>query len=177
MNRGEKSGDGAATVQDRVPGSEISQAFVGVLARFHTLGLSDDEFAALRARHFSGGCEEELPAPGRCAPIRADEHGELVDLLLAHRADDSQETQWLAYAIATACLGDNHLWQDMGLSGRDALSALLSRHFAHLYVKNTGNMKWKKFFYKELCRKAEVFVCKAPSCRVCTDYAACFGPE
>ena len=79
--------------------------------------------------------------------------------------------------LATACLGDNHLWQDMGLSHRDALSDLLRRHFTALYDKNTGNMKWKKFFYKHLCERAEVNLCRAPSCQVCIDYAKCFGSE
>ena len=43
--------------------------------------------------------------------------------------------------------------------------------------KNTGNMKWKKFFYKQLCDRAEVNLCKAPSCQVGADYRSCFGPE
>ena len=178
MIQSEEGGNGVVMAQARVPVSDISQAFVGVLARFHTLGLSAGEFTSLWTRHLRGDCDEKTPPDmGHCDPIRADEHGELVDLLLAHRADDSEETQWLAFTIATACLGNNHLWQDMGLSGRDVLSALMRRHFAPLYEKNAHNMKWKRFFYKELCRMAEVSLCKAPSCRVCTDYAACFGPE
>ncbi len=101
----------------------------------------------------------------------------ICDLLLGHRSDDSEETAWLARAVATACLGENHLWQDMGLQNRDAMSALLRRHFTALFAKNTASMKWKKFFYKQLCDRAEVQVCRAPSCSVCTDYAQCFGSE
>jgi len=74
-------------------------------------------------------------------------------------------------------LGGNHLYQDMGLPDRQALSALLERHFTALYLKNVGNMKWKKFFYKQLCDRAEVKLCPAPSCQVCNDYRNCFGPE
>ncbi|HUW98782.1 MAG TPA: nitrogen fixation protein NifQ [Acidiferrobacter sp.] len=169
------NGGGMATAQVRAPASDVAEAFTGVFARFHTLGLNADEFAALRARYLSDA--DEPPDLSPCDPIRADEHGDLVELLLAHRHDDGQETRWLAAAMATACLGDNHLWQDMGLSGREALSALIRQHFPTLHAKNVGNMKWKKFFYKELCHKAEVSVCKAPSCRVCADYALCFGPE
>jgi NifQ len=27
------------------------------------------------------------------------------------------------------------------------------------------------------CDKAELSICRAPSCSVCSDYAVCFGPE
>ncbi|HCA26591.1 MAG TPA: molybdenum processing protein, partial [Betaproteobacteria bacterium] len=82
-----------------------------------------------------------------------------------------------SHAVAAACLGGNHLWQDLGLPDRQALSSLLRDHFSSLFAKNTSNMKWKKFFYKQLCERAELPICPAPSCRECTDYAACFGPE
>jgi len=84
-------------------------------------------------------------------------------------ADDGEQTEWLAYAIASACTGDNHLYEDMGLANRQALADLLNRHFTALFVKNIGNMKWKKFFYKQLCDRAEVKACSAPSCQVCND--------
>ncbi len=98
-------------------------------------------------------------------------------LLPAHGGDAGESTEWLAYAIASACMGANHLYQDMGLPTRQALSDLLWQHFPALYAKNSDNMKWKKFFYKQLCDRAQVQVCKAPSCQVCTDFDACFGPE
>jgi len=110
-------------------------------------------------------------------PLPADEFDDLYALLMAHCRENNEENHWLACTIATACHGCNHLWQDMGLPSRDILSELLRRYFTTLYDRNTGNMKWKKFFYKQLCEKAEVKLCKAPSCQVCTDYAACFGTE
>jgi nitrogen fixation protein NifQ len=96
---------------------------------------------------------------------------------MEHRRTDSEESQWLACSVATACLGNNHLWQDMGLPNRRVLSELLHRYFTTLHDKNTGNMKWKKFFYKQLCERAEVDICKAPSCGICIDYEKCFGSE
>ncbi|MHB8253761.1 MAG: nitrogen fixation protein NifQ [Acidiferrobacter sp.] len=179
MLSSEEGSCGGALRPTSAPVSELSQAFAGVLARFHTLGLSEGEFSALWRRHLRarGHADEKPPAARGCDPLRNDEHGELVLLLLAHRSDESQETLWLAHTIATACLGQNHLWQDMGLSDRAALSTLIRRHFARLFKKNIHNMKWKKFFYKELCHQAEVSSCKAPSCSVCADYCACFGPE
>jgi nitrogen fixation protein NifQ len=38
-------------------------------------------------------------------------------------------------------------------------------------------MKWKKFFYRELCMRDGVLVCKAPICDICTDFAHCFGDK
>jgi nitrogen fixation protein NifQ len=38
-------------------------------------------------------------------------------------------------------------------------------------------MRWKKFFYRQLCEQADVLICKSPSCGVCCDYASCFGAE
>lgn len=57
------------------------------------------------------------------------------------------------------------------------LSTLLRRHFAPLAARNSGDMKWKKFFYRELCQRDGVLVCKAPNCAVCDDAALCFAPE
>ncbi len=83
----------------------------------------------------------------------------------------------VAYAIACASLGDNHLWQDLCLPSRAELSALMLDWFPRLAARNTQNMKWKKFLYKQLCEREDLFICKAPSCSICTDYRVCFGSE
>lgn len=108
---------------------------------------------------------------------RFDEFDDLLALLGEHRSAEGEPSHWLAHAIATACMADNHLWQDMGLPNRGVLNALLREHFTVLYLKNVGNMKWKKFFYKQLCERAELPICKSPSCGVCVDFKVCFGPE
>lgn len=160
----------------RDPTGAVAQALGGVLTRFRLYGLAPTELARLRERYFPGA--SGLPSgAGGCAALPPDETEDLLALLLEHRSDDSDETRWLAHAIAAACSGDNHLWQDMGLPNREALSYLMRTHFAALYEKNTGNMKWKKFFYKQLCDRAEVNLCKAPSCSACSDYAKCFNLE
>jgi nitrogen fixation protein NifQ len=142
------------------------------------LGLDGNRFQALLARHFpaldSHICVEQCDG---CRPLRSDEFDDLVNLLLDHRSHDGEEVAWLAHAIASACMGGDHLYQDMGLPDRQALSDLLKAHFTRLFEKNVGNMKWKKFFYKQLCDEAQVKVCQAPSCQVCNDYWNCFGPE
>ena len=38
-------------------------------------------------------------------------------------------------------------------------------------------MKWKTFFYRELCLRDTILVCNAPVCDVCADFASCFGNE
>ena len=106
---------------------------------------------------------------------RPDEYDDLLELLLEHAS--SEEAGYYAREMATACLGENHLWQDMGLPDRQALSDLFEVHFRGLHEKNSANMKWKKFLYKALCEKMEVRTCRSPTCGVCSDYANCFGPE
>ena len=108
---------------------------------------------------------------------RSAEVQDLGSLLLDHRNGDDPATEWLAATIASGCMGSDHLWQDLGLTHRDDLSDILRRHFSRLYAANSENMKWKKFFYKQLCDRAEVRICQAPSCSVCNDYTQCFGPE
>ena len=106
-----------------------------------------------------------------------DEFDDLVKLLVAHQSVDAPDSRWLAHAVATASMADNHLWQDLGLPSRVELNALMQTRFTALKLKNAGDMKWKKFFYRQLCEAAEVLICKSPSCRECTDYSVCFGPE
>ncbi|TDV15728.1 nitrogen fixation protein NifQ [Paraburkholderia caballeronis] len=111
---------------------------------------------------------------------RYDEVEDLVTLFIEHadpRAGTRDEVACVAHALACACLGENHLWQDLRLPSRRELSALLGYWFPRLAAKNVHDMKWKKFFYKQLCEREGLFVCKAPSCGVCADYARCFGPE
>lgn len=148
------------------------------------LGLGLAEFSALLDDYFPGARNAYLTpafrlslAAGAGRPGETDEFADLLGLLLEQRSDESRETRWLAHAIAVCCMGDDHLWQDMGLADRQALSALLARHFNGLYAGNTGGMRWKKFFYKQLCERNGAFVCRSPSCTVCVEYANCFGPE
>lgn len=108
---------------------------------------------------------------------RDDEIGELETLLMAHAEPADREAQWLARILAQGCMGSNHLWQDLGLWSRKDLTALLNYRFSGLVAKNTKDMKWKKFFYKQLCLQEGVYTCRAPSCEVCDDYEVCFGPE
>lgn len=117
------------------------------------------------------------PAAVPAMPTADDEFQELFDLLLEYRAVPDAASALLCCYIATAAMGENHLWQDMKLPNRDALSRLMRENFPALAAKNSNNMKWKKFFYRELCERAEVPICKSPHCAECSDYGVCFGPE
>jgi len=166
----------------RHPDDPATLAFAGVISeslRNERLplirGLSESCFQKLLKEYF-----EDLAfanGPSNVQVLQYDEFDEIVELLLEHRADKSEQERWLSYAIATASMGENHLWQDMGLPSRKVLSELLNTHFPTLAAKNKGDMKWKKFFYRQLCERAGVPICKSPHCADCCDFRVCFGPE
>lgn len=108
---------------------------------------------------------------------RADEVDELSTLFLTHAIDESEETKWMAKILVAGCMGGNHLWQDMGFWSRKDLSKMIQDNFPDLAAKNDKDMKWKKFFYKQLCIAEGIYVCRSPSCEVCPDYSDCFSPE
>lgn len=124
----------------------------------------------------------------REAGERHDEYADLRDLLLAGCSvsgdaagdpgcDPAPDRVALAEAVARACMGDDHLWHDLGLPSRAELSGLLHEHFPGLAARNVNNMRWKKFFYLQLCEQVGVRACRAPSCGVCAHYGDCFGSE
>ena len=168
------------------PDDPVTLALAGTIALApHRSAPYDVALAGLDACALSGLARRHFPylagplPPGDCvaAGERVDEFDDVLALLLACRTVDDDDSYWLAHAIATASMGENHLWQDLGLPDRRTLTRLMDNYFAPLAERNTGNMRWKKFFYRELCRQAEVMLCKSPSCGECSDYVACFGPE
>jgi nitrogen fixation protein NifQ len=167
----------------RNPADIATLALGGVLARFAIQDLDAHALDLLLSRYFPGTTATVLQGESFvgdelvCKALSEQEYGDLLSLLLDYRRDESEENVWVAQAMASACAGDNHLWQDMGLPSREVLSQLIRRYFPVLFHKNHSNMKWKKFFYKQLCERAEVQMCKAPSCGVCSDYTECFGSE
>jgi nitrogen fixation protein NifQ len=141
------------------------------------LGLGEADFAALMARHFPGFT---LPVGWTDAAVEAARHDEreaLRTLLREHCAGADVSAHWMAGIVTAACMGGDHLWQDLGLWSRVDLSRLMMQNFSALAAKNSRDMKWKKFLYKQLCDREGVVVCRSPSCEVCADYAKCFAPE
>jgi len=147
------------------------------------LGLERAAYTELYRRHQLAPASRELPARERDAlrqellVMRRDEWSELHDLLLSGRRDDSPEVHWMAAIVAAACLGGNHLWRDLGMTSRTQLRELLLHNFPQLALRNTQDMRWKKFFYKQLCEREGGYVCRSPSCDICPTYDDCFGEE
>ncbi|MGE5471304.1 MAG: nitrogen fixation protein NifQ [Bacteroidota bacterium] len=137
------------------------------------LGLGEDVFRHLLARYFPG----YRPTAGHRPGLSIPEWDDLQKLLLDHRARQFPSELLIANIVASACAGRDHLWQDLGLLNRDELSRLMWTNFPALASLNTGDMKWKKFLYRQFCSREGIYVCPAPSCGVCKEYAKCFGPE
>ena len=145
----------------------------------HALGLSPDALRDLLSAYFAHALPSIMSAGdwSDCAGEDQLEEPDLRQLLLDHRSAGVVAEEWLAAIIARRSVAANHLWQDLGLFDRDQLNGLMERHFAALRRLNGGDMKWKKFFYRQLCARYGVVVCKAPNCEVCEDVADCFGGE
>jgi nitrogen fixation protein NifQ len=105
------------------------------------------------------------------------EYDALMILMLDGTTGDRPEAQEVAAAIAAGCLGDQHLWRDLGLHDRPTLRLLFEEYFPSLAARNDRDMRWKKFLYKCLCRWEGFHVCRAPSCDECSSYEECFSPE
>lgn len=105
------------------------------------------------------------------------EKDDLVNLLRQFSNPDIIEIDWIIGIIVAGCLGNDHLWQDLGLWSRSQLSAMLQYNFPELAAKNDKDMKWKKFLYKQLCEAEGLYLCRVPSCELCTDYLKCYGSE
>ena len=63
---------------------------------------------------------------------------------------DTREIVELAQIIAIACHGQRHLWEDLGLGGREEVSTLLTHYFHPLRQRNVLNLRWKHFLFGEL---------------------------
>jgi len=146
-------------------------ACVRGLAAGELRALLDAFFPALAARADAAGAPPAAPSG------EFTEFDDLVRLLDEHAAAPSPESRWVARAVATACAGADHLWQDMGLPSRAVLGALMRESFPALSARNHADMKWKKFLFLQLCEREDVRACTAPSCGVCSDRGSCFGPE
>jgi len=172
--------DGGEAFDDHVFACALSAALADQaateLALTEGLGLTRAEATALFAARFPLSaaplCLERAPDP-----VRIMEEDLLRDLLASHSAGRGKESGWLASIIARRAMGEDHLWQDLGLFNRCELNRLLARHFPALHAGNVKNMRWKKFFYRRLCELEGFSLCAAPHCSVCVDFASCFGDE
>jgi nitrogen fixation protein NifQ len=142
------------------------------------LGLECHDFIALKTIYFADyPLPEHAPSSKQLDFSRMLERQDLINLLKNYSRPELVESGWIIGLLVAGCLGDDHLWHDLGLWSRSQLTALLNYNFPELATRNTHDMKWKKFLYKQLCEEEGLYLCRAPSCEVCVDYAKCFGSE
>jgi nitrogen fixation protein NifQ len=152
---------------------------VGLGALPDFMGLEVEDFRLVSQSFFRGVVIPPLAVSGRKLDFsRMLERDDLIRYLYDRAAyPNRDETRWLAAILVAGCLGEDHLWQDLGLWSRQDLSGLITYNFPTIAAANDRDMKWKKFLYKQLCEAEGIYVCRAPSCDVCVDYPRCFGSE
>jgi nitrogen fixation protein NifQ len=139
----------------------------------HLLGLDSHALGALIHRHFlddaSRALANEIAVPQH--PFFDELRGLLIWNDITKHAEDAR---CLASIIAAASLRPDHLWRDLGLSGRDDVTAMLERHYPQLIARNVENLRWKKFLAQEVAHaKGEAPTC-APGCPGCEDFGFCY---
>lgn len=142
------------------------------------LGLNEMELDNLTACYFPGVKPETLTL--RKGPPPNPPDPELQTLLCSWLPVDKDggspaPSLWLARILASRASLPGHLWRAMGLFARPELTAAIDRHLPALAEANSQGMRWKRFFFKELCARGGGTMCKSPECGVCSDYALCFG--
>jgi len=138
------------------------------------LGLSGPEIATLRDRFLPG---RDLPGLDAPAPDLPEDQRAILTLILWRGGAATPEARWLAAILARRAMEPRHLWEDLGLPSRAHLSAMIARHLPGLAAANRHNMRWKKFFYRQICSDAAFSLCLSPSCDACDERADCFAPD
>ena len=142
------------------------------------LGLEPAQFSSMLKIWFPESVVPQRAVSGSKLDYeRMLEKEDLIRLLHGFSLKQDEENDWVIGLIVSACLGSDHLWQDIGFWQRSDLTSFLSYNFPELAQRNSKDMKWKKFIYKQLCEAEGLYLCRAPSCEVCIDYSVCFGSE
>ncbi|AQQ31724.1 nitrogen fixation protein NifQ [Burkholderia cenocepacia] len=175
----------SAAANADVPDAQLFDTLVTARAgrnELSLLGLSPDQFTGLLARQFPHlrsvdtvaltSAVAPLPLPATHAAFVATLHARLMDD--ANPAIARDDADCLAAIIAHACLRPDHLWRDLGLDGRDAVSAMLARFFPTLAARNVAHLRWKKFLAQEVAASLGVPPGPAPGCPGCEDFDFCF---
>ncbi len=168
----------AASAAPNAPGTALLATLLAAHDDPSLLGLSPGQFALLYGRHFGA-----MQPPVAGLAIRSEEQAgfvsALVAFLLSHvrasGASEMADAECLAAIIAHACLRPDHLWRDLGLSGRDEVTDMLSQYFPALVARNVDGTRWKKFLARELALSLGRVPQPAPGCPGCEDFGFCFG--
>ena len=152
----------------------LAERAAGLGLLVERLGLDGWALAKVAAVHFP-----DVALPDRTAElpgVPADQAA-LATLLLWRGQPAGPDSRWLAGIIARRSLEPHHLWQDLGLRNRGELGALMTRHFPRMRSLNHGDMRWKKFFYRQICTDPGLALCLSPTCDDCEERDLCFAPE
>ncbi len=155
----------------------LSSWLLGIGVMPDGLGLSEEQFRLLASRYSGMDIPFQAPSGNRISLKRLDEIDDLRNFLLPFCSVPSPEKEWTTEILVVGCLGNDHLWSDMGFWSRSDLSGMITYNFPEMALRNNKDMKWKKFLYKQLCTAEGIYVCRSPSCEICVDYPFCFGPE
>lgn len=164
----------ALSLAAQTPGASLSQA----------MGLSWAELTRLITAEFPHAdvlLNEASPETDGGAAITIEEP-DLRVMLTANASPfenglTAERVTWMAHIIARRAQCSNHLWQDLGLPQRKDLTRLMTEYFQPLAQRNDRDMKWKKFFYRQMCEDEGMSLCKSPVCDTCTDFTECFNGE
>ena len=153
-------------------------------------GLSPRELESLIARLFPGALTGHDPAlatlraqaalyPARGMDAAQAEFTRLLRALLDTWAAPGGAgiTAWVSSVLTHACLRPDHLWRDLGLSGREDVTFLLARHYPGLVVRNVRNLRWKQFLAYSACEQAGLPPAAAPGCPACEDHGFCYPDQ
>ncbi|HZZ14194.1 MAG TPA: nitrogen fixation protein NifQ [Paraburkholderia sp.] len=146
------------------------------------LGLDGAAWRGLLARRFAFA--QALPAArGPLASSDPGPHAAFVQtlhaLLLTYATSsvDADDAHCLATIITHACLRPDHLWRDLGLTGREEVTWMLTRYFPALVERNVAMLRWKKFLAQQLALSTGAEPGPAPGCPGCEDYGQCFPAQ
>ncbi len=147
----------------------------------NALGLTAAELVALQRYCFPQW--DSAAAAGWITPETQpfpEINSDVRHLLLSHVWTDTVAppvSRWLAKILAARAAHPGHLWIAMGLFKRPQLSSAIRRHLPSVFAANKQNMRWKRFFFKQICDLHGGTMCRTPNCGECSDYALCFAED
>lgn len=153
-----------------------TEAARGGLPRFAlNLGVQPAEFVYLTAV-LGDGFMGPTPLPrAQVLPSPEFPHTALLALLWSFRTEATPTCWAAAAAVACGCFGRQHLWQDLGLTGRSEVTALLQAYFPGLVALNHQHLKWKRFLFMRVGEQLGQPDLQPPHCEGCDGYAPCYG--
>lgn len=168
------STDALALCQTAVQHVRAEAALGGLPLFALNLGVQRAEFVYLSAV-LEEGFMGPTPLPSTQAlPPPEFPHTALLALLWSFRTEATPACWAAAAAVACGCFGHRHLWQDLGLSGRPEVTALLQAYFPGLVALNSRHLKWKRFLFMRLGEWLGQPGLQPPHCGGCDQYATCY---